>query len=59
MLWLVFGINTNQEKFKEEISEIASSVKKEFGIEVDTKKVITEFCNLLEEKLRKRIEFKQ
>ena len=50
-------MNTNQEEFDEEICEIASSVKKEFKIEVDSQKVITEFCNLLEEKLRKRIEF--
>lgn len=52
MLSLVFGINTNQKKFSPEISEIASSIKNEFGIEVDGKKVITEFCNLLEEKTR-------
>lgn len=45
-------MNTNQKNFDEEISEIASSVKREFGIEVDSKKVITEFCNLLEEKIR-------
>lgn len=52
-------MNINQEKFDKEISEIASSVKREFGVEVDTKKVITEFCNLLEERLRRRIEFEQ
>ncbi len=52
MLSLVFGINTNQEQFPPEISEIASSIKNEFGIDVDGKKVITEFCNLLEKKIR-------
>ena len=52
MLSLVFGINTNQEQLSPEISEIASSIKNEFGIEVDSKKVITEFCNLLEEKTK-------
>lgn len=50
-------MNTNQEKFDEKISEIASSVKREFNIEVDTKKVIAEFCNLFENKLLKRIKF--
>lgn len=43
-----FGINTNQEKFHEKISQIATSIKKEFGIQVDRKKVIAEFCNLWE-----------
>ena len=52
MLSLAFCINTNQKQFPLEISEIASSIKNEFGIEVDGKKVITEFCNLLEEKIR-------
>lgn len=52
-------MNTNQEKFDEEISDIASSIKKEFSIEVDTKKVITEFCNLFESKIMKRIEFEK
>lgn len=52
MLSLVFGINTNQEQFPPEISEIASSIKNEFGIDVDGKKVITEFCNLLEKKIK-------
>lgn len=49
-----FGINTNQEKFEKEISEIASSVKKEFNIEIDNQKVIAEFCNLFENKLIER-----
>ncbi len=52
MLLLVFGINTNQKQFSPEIRELASSIKNEFGITVDGKKVITEFCNLLEEKTR-------
>lgn len=44
-----FGINTNQENFHEEIRQIATSIKREFGITVDRKKVITEFCNLWED----------
>ena len=34
------GINTNQIKFADEIKEIATSVKKEFKIDVDNSKVI-------------------
>ena len=52
-------MNTNQEKFDEEISNIASSIKKEFSIEVDTKKVMAEFCNLFEDRIIKRIEFEK
>ena len=49
-----FGINTNQQKFNEEIQNIASSLKNEFNVEVDRIKFISEFCNLFEEKLLKR-----
>lgn len=52
-------MNTNQEKFDEEISDVASSIKKEFNIEVDKEKVITEFCNLFEDRIMKRIEFEK
>lgn len=49
-----FGINTNQEKFNQEISQIASSIKNEFGIEVNREKVITEFCNQFERKMKEK-----
>ena len=55
MLLLEFGLNTNQEKFNSEIENIASSIKKEFNINVDRKKFIEEFCNLFEEKMEKGI----
>lgn len=48
------GINTNGEMFAEEIKEIATSIKKEFGIEVDNKKIIKEICKQLEQKRRER-----
>lgn len=48
------GINTNGTKFNDEIKEIASSIKKEFNLEVDNLKVISEFCNIFEENLLKR-----
>lgn len=49
------GINTNQEIFNKDIEKIASSIRKEFGILVDSKKIISEFCNEFEEKIMKRI----
>lgn len=49
------GINTNRQNFNEEIKEIATSVKSEFGIEVDNLRIISEFCNQLENKIIKRI----
>lgn len=48
-------MNTNQEVWNEEIKDIASSIKKEFKITVDTTKVITEFCNAFEKKIIARI----
>ncbi len=47
------GINTNQEKFTKEIEEIASSIKKEFGIQVENMEVINKFCELFEAKIIK------
>lgn len=49
------GINTNKEKFAEEIKDIATSIKKEFNIKVDTKDFITEFCNRFENEIIERI----
>lgn len=48
------GINTNSQKLNREIEDIASSIKSEFNIEVDNLKVISEFCNIFEEKMGKR-----
>lgn len=49
------GINTNQTKFDEELEPIATSIKKEFNINIDNQKFISEFCNIFEEKITKRI----
>lgn len=49
-----FGINTQQEKFNKEISKIASSINQEFAIKVEREKVIAEFCNLFERKIKRR-----
>ena len=42
------GINTNQKEFSRDIKEIASSIKNEFGIDVDNRSVINKFCELFE-----------
>lgn len=52
------GVNTNQEEFAEEIKDTATSIKKEFAIEIDNRKVISQFCNRFERKLEKRIKGK-
>ena len=49
------GINTNKSLFTKDIEDIATSIKKEFGIEVDTNELITEFCYKFEEKMLERI----
>lgn len=49
------GLNTNKTHFPEDIEKIASSIKREFNIEVNNNDVINEFCNLFEEKISKRI----
>lgn len=42
------GINTNKVKFNDELKNIATSIKNEFDIIVDTKDFITSFCNRFE-----------
>lgn len=49
------GINTNQTEFADEIHDIATSIKNEFGFSVDNGKIISEFCNLFEKKIYERI----
>ena len=49
------GINTNKEKFTKDIEDIATSIKKEFSIEVDREEFITDFCNRFEDKILERI----
>lgn len=48
------GINTNQEEFTEEIKDLATSIKKEFSINIENETVITKFCELFEKKLIER-----
>ena len=50
------GINTEKQNFNIEIKDIATSIKKEFGVYVDTKKFITQLCNEFEKEILKRME---
>lgn len=50
------GINTQKQNFNIEIKDIATSIKKEFGVNVDTKEFITQFCNEFEKEILKRME---
>ena len=49
------GINTNKMYFTDDIKEIATSIKKEFNINVDNFLFISEFCNIFEKEILKRI----
>lgn len=45
------GINTSKEKFSDDIKKCATSIKKEFNVDVNVEEFITEFCNLFEKYL--------
>ncbi len=49
------GINTSQKEFSGDLKDIATSIINEFNIKVDVEKVISEFCNLFEKKIIKRL----
>ena len=48
------GINTVKEHFTKDIKDIATSIKKEFNIDVDTRMFIAEFCNEFEREIVRR-----
>ena len=50
------GINTNKMNFTDDIKDIATSIKKEFNIEIDSIEFISEFCNRFEKIIQKRSE---
>ena len=50
------GINTSKQYFTDDIKDIATSIKREFGVEVDIKEFITEFCNKFEIEIIRRSE---
>lgn len=50
------GINTSQVDFNADIKNIATSIKKEFDIEINVEDFIETFCNIFETKLLERID---
>lgn len=50
------GINTEKENFSEDIKDIATSIKKEFNVDIAVKEFIAEFCNRFENEIIKRME---
>lgn len=50
------GINTNKQYFTDDIKNIATSIKKEFNVNVDSKEFTSEFCNRFEKEIIKRSE---
>lgn len=49
------GINTNKMNFSDDIKEIATSIRREFDIEINSIDFISEFCNKFERKILSRI----
>ena len=50
------GINTFKTKFSDDIKELATSIKKEFEVEVEAHEFISKFCNKFEKYILERIE---
>lgn len=48
------GINTEKMNFKDDIKDIATSIKKEFKIDVDRIDIISTFCNKFEKIIKRR-----
>ena len=48
------GINTNKSFFANDIKNIATSIKKEFNIEINSFDFISEFCNRFEKNIQRR-----
>ncbi len=49
------GININKKYFTNDIKDIATSIKNEFKVDIDREEVITEFCNIFEKEINRRI----
>lgn len=50
------GINTSKMQFTEDIKDVATSIKKEFNVDIDNQEFIAEFCNRFEKYIVERIE---
>jgi len=52
-LIISIGFNVNEENFSDEISNIATSLKKEYGKEYNRERIICKFIEILERKIQK------
>ena len=50
------GINTIKMQFTDDIKDIATSIKKEYELEIDAQEFIAKFCNKFEKYILERIE---
>ena len=50
------GINTNKKYFTDDIKNIATSIKSEYGVIINSQEFISEFCNRFEKIIQKRSE---
>lgn len=50
------GINTFKMQFTDDIKDIATSIKKEFEVEIEAQEFISKFCNKFEKYILERIE---
>lgn len=48
------GINTSKTRFSDDIKNTATSIKKEFNIDIEPTEFVAEFCNRFEEDIIKR-----
>lgn len=55
-IYVGIGLNVNQEGFAEDLSEIATSLKIEFGRSFDREEIIVEFLNHFEQEFEKMIQ---
>lgn len=53
------GINTNKQNFTQDIENIATSIKKEFGTEIEEEELITEICNEFEKIIMKKMKLQK
>ena len=52
------GINTFKMQFTDDIKDIATSIKKEFKVEIDAQEFISKFCNTFEKNILERMKNK-
>lgn len=49
------GLNTSKMNFNNDIKDLATSIKKEYGIDINRLEFVSDFCNEFEKKIKRRI----